>query len=153
MTAHHPDWREWLESLNAAGAEYVVVGGVALAFHGIVRYTVDLEVLVHATPGNARRVIQALHAFGLGSLDVTEGDLATPGKVIQLGFPPGRIDLLTAIDGVSWDEVDRHAVAGTYGGTATRFIARADLIRNKRASGRPRDLADVAELGGGADSP
>ena len=72
MTAHHPDWREWLESLNAAGAEYVVVGGVALAFHGIVRYTGDLDVLVHTTPGNARRVIEALHAFGLGSLDVSQ---------------------------------------------------------------------------------
>lgn len=152
MTAHHPDWREWLESLNAAGAEYVVVGGVALAFHGIVRYTGGLDVLVHTTPRNARRVIEALHAFGLGSLDVTVGDLEKPGKVIQLGFPPGRIDLLTAIDGVTWDEVDDHAVSGTYGGVPTRFIARADLIRNKRATGRPRDLTDVAELEDGSES-
>lgn len=152
MTAHHPDWREWLESLNAASAEYVVVGGVALAFHGIVRYTGDLDVLVHTTSSNAQRVIRALHAFGLGSLDVTVSDLERPGKVIQLGFPPGRIDLLTAIDGVTWDEVDQHAVKGTYGGATTRFIARADLIRNKRATGRPRDLADVAELENGSAS-
>lgn len=152
MTAHHPDWREWLESLNSSSAEYVVVGGVALAFHGIVRYTGDLDVLVRATPVNAHRVIQALHAFGLGSLDVTIHDLEVPGRVIQLGFPPGRIDLLTSIDGVTWDEVDQHAVSGTYGGVPTRFIARADLIRNKRATGRPRDRADVAELEDGSAS-
>ncbi len=146
MTDHNPDWREWLESLNATGAEYVIVGGVALAFHGVVRYTGDLDVLIHATPHNAPRVMLALKAFGFGSLDISTQDLESPGKVIQLGYPPSRIDLLTTIDGVEWHDVAAHAVEGTYGGITTRFIARGDLIRNKRATGRASDLADVAAL-------
>ena len=146
--AHNQDWREWLESLNATGVEYVVVGGIALAHHGVVRYTGDIDVLVRAIPANAERTLKALHEFGFGSLMLTVSDLSTPERVVQLGFPPGRIDILTSIDGLTWDEVDAGAVPGEYGGIPVRFISRTDLIRNKRAAGRPQDIADIERLGG-----
>lgn len=144
--AHNQDWREWLESLNASGAEFVVVGGIALAHHGVVRYTGDIDVLVHATPENAQRVLHALKAFGFGSVQLTTADLCTPDRVVQLGFPPGRIDILTSIDGLAWDEVSAGAVHGDYAGVPVRFISREHLVRNKRASARPQDLADVDRL-------
>ena len=112
MTAPNQDWLEWLESLNSAKAEYIVVGGVSLAHHGMPRYTGDLDVLIHATPENARRVLAALAAFGFGSLAIEEHYLTTPARVIQLGYPPARIDLLTSIDGVTWDDADASAEAG-----------------------------------------
>jgi len=130
--AHNQDWREWLESLNATGVEYVVVGGIALAHHGVVRYTGDIDVLVRAVPANAERTLAALRRFGFGSLSLTAADLSTPDRVVQLGFPPGRIDVLTSIDGLTWDEVDAGAVAGDYGGVPVRFISREDLIRTFR---------------------
>jgi hypothetical protein len=146
--AHNQDWREWLESLNASDADFIVVGGIALAHHGIVRYTGDLDVFVRPTPDNAERVIAALRRFGFGSLNVTPGDLAVPDRVIQLGFPPSRIDLLTAIDGVSWDQASMNAEVGEYAGIRARFISRADLILNKRATGRAQDRADADRLDG-----
>jgi hypothetical protein len=146
--AHNQDWREWLESLNASGAEYVVVGGIALAHHGLVRYTGDIDVLVKASEANAERVLQALRAFGFGSVALAARDLSMPDRVVQLGFPPGRIDILTSIDGVSWDEVDAGAERGDYGGVPVRFISLAHLVRNKRATGRPQDAADADRLGG-----
>jgi hypothetical protein len=87
--AHNQDWREWLESLNASGVEYVVVGGIALAFHGIVRYTGDLDVLVHASASNGERLVQALRRFGFGSLKLTAADFTAPDRVVQLGYPFG----------------------------------------------------------------
>ena len=144
--AHNQDWREWLESLNASGADYVVVGGVALAHHGVVRYTGDIDVLIRATADNAQRVLNALQLFGFGSLAVSAADLSRPDRVVQLGFPPGRIDILTSVDGLAWEEVSAGAIAGDYGGVPVRFISREHLIRNKRASGRPQDLADVDRL-------
>ena len=144
--AHNQDWREWLESLNAAGADYVVVGGIALAHHGVVRYTGDIDVLIQATPNNAQRVLNALQAFGFGSVQLTTMDLCVPDRVVQLGFPPSRIDILTSIDGPSWDEVADGAVRGDYAGVPVRFISREHLVRNKQACGRPQDLADLDRL-------
>jgi hypothetical protein len=144
--AHNQDWREWLESLNASGADYVVVGGIALAHHGVVRYTGDIDVLIQATPDNAQRVLAALKAFGFASVKLTAADLCAPNRVVQLGFPPGRIDILTSIDGLAWNEVAGDAVRGDYAGVPVRFISREHLMRNKRASGRPQDLADLDRL-------
>ena len=144
--AHNQDWREWLESLNASGVEYVVVGGIALAFHGIVRYTGDLDVLVHASPVNGERLVNALRRFGFGSLQLTAADFTAPDRVVQLGYPPGRIDILTSIDGVSWEQVHTGAVVGDYAGVPVRYISRPDLVRNKRATGRAQDVADAERL-------
>jgi hypothetical protein len=144
--AHNKDWREWLESLNASGVEYVVVGGIALAFHGIVRYTGDLDVLVHASASNSERLVHALRRFGFGSLQLAAADFTAPDRVVQLGYPPGRIDILTSIDGVSWEQVHAGAVAGDYAGVPVRYISRHDLVRNKRATGRAQDVVDAERL-------
>jgi len=144
--APHSDWLEWLSSLNARRVEYVIVGAVALAHHGAPRYTGDLDCLVRPTAENAQRILDALRDFGFGSLVITIDDLSRTDRVVQLGFPPGRIDLVTSIDGVTWDEVAATAEPGSYGGVPVRFISREALIRNKRASGRTQDLADVERL-------
>ena len=144
--AHNQDWLEWLSCLNGRHVEYLLVGGMALAHHGIPRYTGDLDVFIRPTRENAERVLQALRDFGFGALEIGTADLASAGRVVQLGYPPGRIDLITSIDGVPWEDADGTAEAGRYGDVSTRFIGRAEMIRNKRASGRPQDLADAARL-------
>ncbi len=146
--AHNQDWREWLESLNASRVEYIVVGAIALAQHGFVRYTGDLDVFVQPSQDNANRVLDALRRFGFGSLKVGAADFAVEGRVVQLGYPPGRIDILTSIDGVGWDEANAEAVSGEYGGVPARFLSRDLLIKNKFATGRPQDLADAKRLEG-----
>jgi hypothetical protein len=98
------DFSELLESFNATGVEYLLVGGYALAHHGAPRYTGDLDLFVHATPENARRILEALEAFGFGSLGLTVEDFSAPDRVVQLGRPPVRVDILTSINGVTWDE-------------------------------------------------
>ena len=91
-------------------------------------------------------MLNALQAFGFGSVQLTTMDLCVPDRVVQLGFPPSRIDILTSIDGPSWDEVADGAVWGDYGGVPVRFISREHRVRNKQACGRPQDLADLDRL-------
>jgi hypothetical protein len=141
------DFKELLESLNANRVEYVIVGAYALAFHGAPRFTGDLDILVNPAPENARRVLAALQAFGFESVGLTIGDFTTADRVTQLGVPPVRVDILTSISGVSWKSVDAGKVASAYGGVPVSFIGRAELVANKRAAGRARDLADLEALG------
>ena len=148
--APNRDWLEWLSSLNAQGAEDVVVGGVALAHPGAPRYTGDLDVLIAATPKNADRVLRALRDFGFEGLKIGVEDLSVADRVVQIGFPPGRIDLLTSIDGAEWREVDATAETGRYGTVPVRYISRELLIRNKRASGRSQGRADAERLEAGS---
>jgi hypothetical protein len=143
----HKDFSELLVLFNAHGVEYVVVGGYALAFHGSPRFTGDLDLLVRNHPENARHIIGALEEFGFGSLGLTEADFLNPNRVIQLGVPPVRVDLVTSIDGVSWEQVWAGKEAGQYGATPVAFIGRAEFIINKRASGRRKDVADLEALG------
>ena len=98
------DWREFIELLNSNEVEYLVVGAFAVAFHGVSRYTADLDLLVRPTKRNANRVLRALPEFGFGKLGIQAADLSSPGMVVQLGVKPNRIDLLTAISGVSFEE-------------------------------------------------
>jgi hypothetical protein len=140
------DFRDLFAALNTAGAEYLLVGGYALAYHHAPRSTGDLDVWVRATPENAARVHRALAAFGAPLRDLTEADLATPGILFQVGVPPVRIDVLTAIDGVTFDEAWPERIATRYGDQPIHVIGRRQLVVNKRASGRPRDLLDLAEL-------
>ena len=125
----------------------MVIGGIALGFHGAPRYTGDLDVLIRPEPGNARRVLEALDAFGFGSVGLTLEDFTKPDNVIQLGVPPVRIDIVTSISGVTWEQVESGRVPGTFGEVQTRYIGRAELIANKRACGRHKDLADIEALG------
>jgi hypothetical protein len=144
------DFRDLLRAFVEGGVRFVVVGAHALAAHGVPRVTGDLDVLVEPTPANAAAVWRALEAFGapLASLRITEADFATPDQVIQLGLPPYRIDVMTAISGVSFDQAWRGRLAGVLFEVPVGFLGRSEFIQNKRASGRPRDLLDIASLDG-----
>jgi len=145
--ASQQDFKELLELFNAHRVEYLIVGGYALAFHGAPRFTGDLDLFVKPSSDNAARVLAALTDFGFGALDLTLNDFAAPDHVVQLGVPPVRIDLLTSISGISWEEAQAGMVRGTYGGVPVDFIGRAQFVANKRATGRRRDLADLEALG------
>ncbi len=141
------DFSELLALFNARSVEYVIVGAYALAFHGAPRATGDLDLLVKTDPVNARRVVEALGAFGFGAVGITASDFEAPGRVVQLGVTPVRVDLVTSLSGVSWDEVVAGQVSGKLGGVPVSFIGRKQFITNKRATGRGRDLADIEALG------
>ena len=142
-----PDFKELLELFNAHSVNYVIVGAYALAFHGAPRYTGDLDIFVQPTVGNAASVMAALRDFGFGKVGITEADFTKPDIVVQLGYPPVRVDLMTSITGVTWEAVDRGAVAGEYGNVHVRYIGKDEYKINKRQLGRKKDLADVEALG------
>jgi hypothetical protein len=144
------DFRDQLAELCRADARFLVVGAHALAAHGVPRATVDLDVWIDAAPENATRVWAALAAFGapLATLDITEADLTRPDTVAQFGLPPWRIDILTAISGITFDEAWPDRIEASFEGVTVPFIGRAAFIRNKRASGRLKDLGDIEALGG-----
>lgn len=141
-----PDFKDLLSAFNAHGVEFLVVGAHALAAHGHVRATGDLDVWVRPDPANARRVLKALAAFGAPVQDLSEDDLARPGLVFQIGVAPLRIDVLTAIDGVQFDEAWTDRFIATFAGENVSVLSAAHLIRNKRAVGRAQDLADLEWL-------
>jgi hypothetical protein len=141
------DWRAFIESLNSRGVEYVVVGAVALAHHGFPRYTGDLDVFVRNSADNALRLESALAAFGLGALGLKAIDFRDSYRVIQLGVPPCRIDLLTSLTGVTFDEAWANRIETVVGETRVNFIGREALILNKRMTGRTKDKADLEALG------
>src|SRR5262245_39196321 len=134
------DFEDVLRCFNAHSVEFLVVGAYALAHHGIPRATQDLDLYVRPTWENAQRVVEALESFGFSGLDQRE--VATPGKVIMMGRPPMRIDLLTRITGVTWDEAWEGREALNYGKQQVFVIGRHQLIANKAATGRTKDKAD-----------
>ena len=140
------DLREFIECLNSNKVEYVVVGAFAVSWHGFSRYSGDIDFLVRPTRENAELVLRALAQFGLGSLDISVSDLSAPGKVVQLGYEPNRIDLMSSVSGVTFDEAWAGRVLGQLDGVPVSFIGRAALLRNKDAAGRSKDLIDAAEL-------
>lgn len=146
MVSVSKDFEELFACLNARGVRALVVGGYAVAFHAKPRYTKDIDVLVEPSTDNAARLIEALDDFGFGGVGLTAEDFTKEGNVIQLGYPPNRIDVLTTITGVSFEEAWSSRVAGTYGSQAVFYIGRDALARNKAAAGRPQDLADLALL-------
>jgi hypothetical protein len=139
------DYKELFELLNAGAVDYVIVGAYALAFHGAPRQTGDVDIFVEPTPANAKRIMAALNAFGFGGVGLTEDDFIRD-HVIQLGQPPLRVDFMTAIEAVSWAEARASRVAGNYGNVPIWYLGREALIKNKKATGRLRDLADVEAL-------
>jgi hypothetical protein len=130
-----------------------VVGAHALAAHGHIRATKDLDVWVHATHENATRAYRALAAFGAPLHDLTEADLATPGTIFQIGVPPVRVDVITAIDGVEFGDAWPERVEATLGGLSVPVLSRQHLVQNKRAADRPQDRADVDWLENNPPSP
>ncbi len=140
------DFKEFIKSLNEHKVRYLVIGGYAVAFHGHPRYTKDLDVWVSMDSNNIRNLIQALHDFGLSSLQLTEEDFQDPETIVQLGYPPNRIDLLVSIKGVGFDECYRSKQTYTIEGTKIDFIDLENLRKNKLATGRHQDLADLEKL-------
>ena len=140
------DFSELLALFNEYNVDYIIVGGIALAWHGAPRYTGDIDILVRAEDNNAQRIVAALEAFGFGGMGIVVEDFTAPKRVLQLGYPPVRIDLMTTLTGVSWSDAWEGRVEGAYGGVSARFLGRAELIANKRACGRTRDMADVEAL-------
>lgn len=144
----HEDFVDLVECLQAEGCDFLIVGAHAMAAHGVARATGDLDVLVRPEPDNAGRVYRALVRFGapVGAHGVQPRDFATAGRVYQLGLPPRRIDILTQISGVDYDEAVAQPILGRLGHTMVRFIGLDALLRNKRCAGRTKDLADVEAL-------
>jgi hypothetical protein len=143
------DFRDFLSALNTFDVRYIVVGAHALAAHGVPRVTGDLDVWVAATEVNASRIWAALAHFGapLASLSIHESDFVRPDCVVQLGLPPYRIDIMTAISGVEFSNAWERRVFGQLFDVEVSFLSRADFMQNKRASGRPKDLEDIRSLG------
>lgn len=148
------DFHDVLAAFVAHDVRFLVVGAHALAAHGVPRATGDLDLWMEPTPENAARTWQALAAFGapLESLNLAERDFVEPGRVIQLGLPPYRIDVMTSLSGVGFQEAWADRLAGTLFEVPVAFIGREAFARNKRASGRPKDLEDLRSLGEETDS-
>lgn len=142
------DFLDLADLLNAEQVEYVIVGAFALAAHGFPRATGDIDFFVRPSPENAARLIRALRRFGapLAAAGVTEADFAHAGKTYQIGIVPRRIDLITEISGVSFDEAVASQITLDVDGRPVRFLGREALLRNKRATARPKDLVDADAL-------
>jgi predicted nucleotidyltransferase len=145
-TVLNPDFKEFIALLNANDVHYLVVGGYAVALHGYPRYTKDLDIWIERSAENADRIVKALQEFGFGSLGLKADDFLVTDQIIQLGYPPRRIDLLTALPGVEFDECLAKRLVIKMEGVEVNFIGLEDLKQNKRASGRYQDLADLENL-------
>jgi hypothetical protein len=142
----NPDFRDMLSALCDEDVEFLLVGAYALAAHGLPRATGDMDIWIRCSAENARRVWRALQRFGAPLFDVTVEDLQSPGLVFQIGVVPRRVDILTAIDGVLFDDAWMQRKTVEIEGLTIAVIGRTQLIQNKKAAGRPKDLADVAWL-------
>lgn len=142
----HKNIREFIELCLSRKVDFLLVGGYALAFHGAPRFTEDIDLMVLVSPENADRLSGVLQTFGFGNTGITREDFLEPDQVIQLGRAPNRIDLLTGISGVTWEEAWASRTPVTLDGLEIHSIGKAELMRNKQATGRPQDLADLARL-------
>lgn len=143
------DFRDLLAEFVAADVRFLIVGAHALAVHGVPRATVDLDIWIDRSPPNVDRVWHALAAFGapLDALKIAKSDFTKPDVVIQFGLPPYRIDILTGVSGVTFDEAWLERVDDVFNDVRVHFLGRKAFVRNKRAAGRLKDLADLESLG------
>jgi hypothetical protein len=141
-----PHFKELLKLLEKHSAEYVIVGGYAVAFYGYPRFTKDIDIFFRSSKDNITRIRKALIEFGFAENDLPESIFEEPGNIIQFGVSPLRVDIINEIDGVSFDEAIANSVRGRYGDIDVSFIGRIELIKNKRASGRDQDLVDAKRL-------
>lgn len=140
------DFREFVKLLIKNKVEYLIVGGYAVSIHGYPRYTGDLDIWLNPTPENAEKILLSVNEFGFSSFRLTKEDFTRRGNVIQLGYPPLRIDLLTEIDGVTFDECYLNRKEVLIEGLMVNFIGYNDLLKNKKESGRARDIDDIENL-------
>ena len=140
------DFREFVELLKKNDVEFLIVGGYAVGIHGHPRYTGDLDVWINPTVSNAKKVIHVLQDFGFGELKITEKDLSTKGTILQFGYVPLRIDVITGIEGVEFTSAFSRKFTKRFSGSIIHFIGKQDLMTNKIQVGRHQDLADVEKL-------
>lgn len=140
------DFKEFLSLLIKNNAEYLIVGGYAVGIHGYPRYTGDLDIWLNPSDENAERILASVNEFGFSSFNLTKEDFTKAGNVVQLGYPPLRIDLLTEIDGVAFNECYVNRKEVKIDGLTLNFIGYDDLIKNKKQTGRHRDLGDIDNL-------
>ena len=140
------DFKEFVELLIKNKAEYLIVGGYAVGIHGYPRYTGDLDIWLNPTPENAKSIVKTVNEFGFSSFNLTESDFTKPGNVVQLGYPPLRIDLLTEVDGVTFEECFINRKEVEIDNLIVNFIGYEDLVKNKKESGRLRDIDDIENL-------
>lgn len=141
------DFRDLLALFSKHKVDFIIVGAYALGFHGVPRYTGDLDVLVGPDADNADNVMVALNEFGFGNIGLTATDFEKEGNVIQLGFPPIRVDILTSITGITWKQAESGSVVGSFGDLMVKYIGRAEFVANKKALGRKKDIADLEAVG------
>ncbi len=141
-----PDFKEFLQLLNEHDVRYLLIGGYAVGYHGYPRATVDMDIWVALQPDNARRVVSALQAFGFGLPELTEGLFLLPDKIIRMGVPPLRLEILTSISGVEFEECFNNRVVDMIDGVQVNLISLDHLRQNKKASGRYKDLSDLENL-------
>ncbi|MFH0758932.1 MAG: nucleotidyl transferase AbiEii/AbiGii toxin family protein [Bacteroidota bacterium] len=141
------DFKEFLALLNVHEVDFMIVGGYALAYHGAPRYTGDIDVFVKPDRKNAQRIIKVLEEFGFSSLDLSIDDFQNEDNVVQLGLPPVRIDIITSISGVSWEQAVTTKEPGLYGNVPVNYIGKKQYVANKKAIGRAKDIADIEALG------
>ena len=144
-----PDFDEFIASLVARDVEFVIVGAYALALHGAPRFTGDLDVFVRPTVENGSRLLDAVKAFGFPTTHLQPHDIMSPDRILEMGVEPVQIHVMSAISGVSWDDAWRDRLTGPCGRHMVPFLGRETFLRNKRAAGRPKDLADIDALSGG----
>ena len=140
------DYEDFLKLLNKHRARYVIIGSYALAFHARPRYTKDLDILIESSADNAKRILTVLDEFGFGSLDLDIEDFVEQGNIIQLGYEPVRIDIVTSIEGLDFSEVWENRARGPYGSQTVNFISRSHLVKSKQLSNRAQDKADLELL-------
>jgi len=142
-----PDFKEFIELLQKREVEFLIVGGFAVALHGYPRYTDDLDILIKRQDRNAKKVIEVLNDFGFGSLGLVEQDFLNEDMIIQLGYPPLRIDLITSISGIdNYDDLFNNAIIIESGEMSLAIISLDDLIQNKDSTDRPIDKIDSIKL-------
>lgn len=142
----NPDFLAFIGLLDGEKVDYLIVGGYAVGLHGFPRYTGDIDFFVAISPENAANLLQVFDKFGFGGIGLTQGDFLEPDFVVEIGREPRKIQILTGIDGVTFQECQEHQVVVELGELKLKFIGKTDLIRNKAASGRPKDRIDVEEL-------
>ncbi len=142
------DFKEFIELLSKHKVKYLVVGGYAVALHGHPRYTKDLDIWIELTPENAKNILKVLEQFGFGSLDIKQNDFLEADQIIQLGYPPNRIDILTSLKDLTFKDCFNSRVIIEIEGVQVNFIDIDNLKKNKRATGRLQDLADLENLEG-----
>jgi hypothetical protein len=145
-TPFPPDFADFLKLLSSHGVEFLLIGGYAVGIHGYPRGTADLDVWIASTPVNAQRIVDALRDFGFTTPELTPSLFLDPDKVVRMGVPPLRIDILTTIAGVSFDDCFGRRDVVSVGDVQVPVISLPDLKANKQATGRSQDLADIEHL-------